>query len=412
MSKNYTDAEVELIEKKSELSRVRKWLICSISALLGLGLVLIYSSSAIRAENFGSSLYFVERQFYWIVYGSISLSCLAFFDYRRLAALRWPCALFSIAALLLVKLSSIGTKVNGAQRWIKFSGVSFQPSEFIKIFMIIALAAFAVRKHEESIPLRRFVLLITLIISVCGLIAIEPDFGTALLVGFVLIIMVFAAGAKIRHIAGLLLLVIPFVIYYVISSSNYIMHRIQAWLEGGSEGKAYQTYMSIQSMSSGGIWGKGPGAGWAKLWYLPEAHTDFIFAVAGQDLGWICSVGIVFIYAVIAYSGWRVIKISEDRFASVLAFGITLMLGLQAAFNIAVVTATVPTKGISLPFVSFGGSGLISSMAMMGILISITRYSYHPYLNLIKGKPKDNPWGKYLLAGYAASKVREDAVSG
>ncbi len=398
------EAEIEIITKHNELCRVRGWLLGAMSFLVGIGLILIYSSSAVKAERFGSSLFFVEQQMKWVAIGLVVMTFLNFFDYRKLLYLRIPCLVFSAGALIFVKISNYGSKVNGAQRWIKVMGLSIQPSEFIKILMVIFLSAFLASKKNELLSFARFSLLITVVALVCGLIAIEPDFGTSMLVGAVLITMIFSAGAKKIHLLGLGLAGVPFVIYYVVSSSNYMMQRINAWLEGGSTGKAYHAYMSIQCMTSGGLFGKGPGAGWAKLWYLPEAHTDFIFAVAGQDLGWICNVAIVMAFSIIVYSGWRIICLVEDKFAILLTFGFVLMIGLQAVFNIAVVTATVPTKGISLPFVSFGGSGLICYMAMIGILSSIARYSYQPYLKLLNNEERVNPWGKLLFANYVAKR--------
>lgn len=403
---DYHKKEDRIFSNHSELQKVKGWLLGSVSFLIGLGIVLIYSSSAIKADSFGTSLYFVEKQATWILIGIAIMFVLSFFDYRKYFHMKWLCLAVSFFALLAVKLSNMGNTVNGAQRWIKFGSFSFQPSEFIKVFMIIALAGFLAVEKEKTLGLKKFSIITSSILGVAGLVLIEPDFGTAALIATVLMAMLVVGGANLKHVFALSSLIIAFAVFYIATSSNYILQRIQAWLEGGSSGKAYHAYMSIQCMTSGGLLGKGPGAGWAKLWYLPEAHTDFIYSVAGQDMGLICCVAIIFVFALIVYSGWKILNLVEDRFAALLAFGITVMIGLQAAFNIAVVTATVPTKGISLPFISFGGSGLIASMAMIGILISIIRHSYRPYIKLVSGKAANNPWGKHLLAGMKSSEAK------
>jgi cell division protein FtsW len=221
--------------------------------------------------------------------------------------------------------------------------------------------------------------------------------GTAALIGLVLFLMIFSSGARKLHIFLCAIFVMPAGAVYVCSHLDYVLKRIYAWLEGGSTGKAYHAYMSTQSMASGGLTGVGPGKGWAKLWYLPEAHTDFIFAVAGQEFGLVGTIGIVLAFMVIAYCGIKIIRLVNDTFASQLAFGITMLICLQAAFNIAVVTATTPTKGISLPFVSFGGSGLVCSMFAIGVMASVTRNAFRPQLQLIKGKASDSAWSAHIL---------------
>ncbi|MHC4884916.1 MAG: FtsW/RodA/SpoVE family cell cycle protein [Planctomycetota bacterium] len=355
------------------MDRVLCWLPGSVISLLAVGLVLIYSASAIRAERLGVwSMYFVEKQLIWLVIGGTAMVLASLMDYRLLLRFRWPLFLIGIGGLGGVLVA--GAVVNGARRWFRFAGYSLQPSELAKLVLVVALAGILTRMGEGRI---RSVVGLLMAIVLCfvpaALIGIEPDLGTAALVGTVLAAMVFVAGAQKRHLIIISLLTLPLAAYYMASRFNHIMGRITAFLEGGREGKAYHAYMSVQSIRSGGLWGTGPGTGWAKLFYLPEAHTDFIFSVLGQEWGLAGTIGVTLAFALIVVCGFTLFRRCPNPFGGLLAFGLTLMLGLQALFNIAVVTATVPTKGISLPFVSFGGSGLVCSLVMVGILISIAR---------------------------------------
>lgn len=385
-----------LLTAQDSLDQVRVWLMGAVFALLGLGLVLIYSASAIRAERFGWNFYFVERQLVWIGLGLVVLAVAGRIDYHWLLRWRLPLLVCMLGALLAVLLPGVGTTVNGARRWFRLAGYSIQPSEIAKVVMVVVLAAYADRNGAAlQRSFWRFLLLFALALCVPALVLVEPDIGTAALLGAVLVFMLFSAGARVTHVGFCLLAGGPFAVGYALLHFEHVQGRIHAWLYGGA--KAYQAKMSVLSLGSGNLHGVGLGQGWAKQWYLPEAHTDFIFAVGGQELGFLGCVGVIAAFAIIVICGACLVRQVPDRFGALLALGLTLMLGLQAAFNIAVVTASVPTKGISLPFVSFGGSGIVSSMAMVGLLCSISRHAYGPYLRMAAAGRERSGWAAHLL---------------
>ncbi|MFW5857912.1 MAG: FtsW/RodA/SpoVE family cell cycle protein [Planctomycetota bacterium] len=408
-----TDRDL-LLARQAELDALRAWILGAAATLAGLGLVLIYSASAVRAEGFGWELFFVERQVWWLAAGLAPFALAWRIDYRWIAAVRWPLLLFGLGALVAVLVPGIGHEVNGARRWFRVAGYSIQPSEAAKVVLVAAMAGILARM-EDRLPksLLRFLVAMGLALGSAALVAMEPDLGTAVLLATVLSAMVFAAGARLVHLAagaGLALagLAVLLAVRFdaIASRFGYVWDRVLAWHEGDVHGKGYHAYMSVQALKSGGTFGMAPGRGWAKLGYLPEAHTDFIFAVAGQELGLAGTAGILLVFAVLIICGMRLVRVCPDGFGSLLAFGITLLLGLQAAFNIAVVTGATPTKGISLPFVSFGGSGLVCSMTMLGLLASITRHAYGPHLRVAAPAGSGSAWGAHLLAGL----VRGDSV--
>jgi len=398
-STNVADEQL-VFGRQAELDSVRAWMLGAAAALMGVGIVLVYSASAVRAEGFGWSLYFVAKQLRWMALGAVAMLAAWHVDYRRLARLRWLLLVAGLGVLAGVLIPGVGAVVNGARRWYRVAGYSIQPSEAAKVLLVAALAAFLSRVDKERPwPFRRFAGMAALATAAAGLIAVEPDLGTGLLVGTALMAMVFAAGAPIRHLllAGAAGAALFWRYEHLAARFAYVWERIAAWRVGGSEGKAYHAWISVQSLKSGQLYGMHPGQGWAKLGYLPEAHTDFIFSVAGQELGLVGAAGIVLAFAVIVVCGMRLVRLCPDLFGQRLAFGLTLMLGLQAAIHVAVVTAATPTKGISLPFVSFGGSGLVCSMAMLGLLASITRHAYAAHLGLIGRAQGGSPWAAHLL---------------
>ncbi len=394
--------------RQAECDRVCAWLVAAVAALLAVGIVLVYSASAIRAdEQMGTSLYFLKRQALWIGFGLAAAFALSRIDYRRYYALRWPLLVATVG--LLVTVLVLGRPINGARRWLHPFGYSVQPSELAKYALVVVLAAFLAHgARNRPMTARRFAGLAGLVLMAAGLVAAEPDLGTALLLAGVLFAMLLAAGARVLHMGLLLAGVGPVALWLMLTRYAHVAGRIQAWLQGGSEGKAHHAFMSLQTLGSGGLLGMGPGAGWAKLYYLPEAHTDFIYAVGGQELGLVGALGILAAYAVLVGCGLRLAMRAPDAFARYLVFGITLMLGAQAAMHIAVVTASVPTKGISLPLVSFGGSGLVCALAGIGMLVSVARHAYAPAGRLAAGADSE-PWSAHFLARASAGAPADGA---
>lgn len=360
------------IDKHVTLASIQTWLGATVATLLGLGVILVYSASAIRAHQYGWSFFYLEKQCIWFLIGLGGLVITRFIPlawWRRAAPLLF---LFGLVLLLAVWMPGVGRQVNGAARWIRIGGYNAQPSEFAKIALILGLASFLSRFSTPPLPFFKGLLPATLLGGgAVGLIAMEPDLGTAALLGVVFSALLLVGGARLGHMMILALIALPPAGYYVFTHFDHVHRRIEAWLQGTSEGSGYQIMMSKLALGSGGIWGMGLGQGTAKLYYLPEAHTDFIFAVAGQELGLVGALGIVLLFGIFVIQGIRLILCLEDRFSQFLAFGITFLYGLQAAFNIAVVTASIPPKGISLPWVSFGGSGLCVALASVGFLLQL-----------------------------------------
>jgi cell division protein FtsW len=282
-----------------------------------------------------------------------------------------------VTLLLLgaVFVPGIGTDHNtGARRWLGFGFLSFQPSEMAKVALAIFLAAFLARDPERIRKFTRgFLPAIAAVGAAAGLVVLQPDVGSALLLTAVLSMVLFVAGARPLHFA-------PFVLIgglclaYVVATHPYITQRLQAWTDPWNDttGRGHQIRQSLTALGSGGLVGSGPGRGIQKFGYLPEGHTDFILAILGEELGFLGAAGIVLLYACLGFVGWRIMRRCRDPFAFHLSFGLTAFILFQAAVNIAVVTAAVPTKGIPLPFLSYGGTSLVFSLGSLGILMRVS----------------------------------------
>lgn len=373
------DKEGKLRELKRVLSTSRNRLLVIMMTLVCTGMVLIYSASCVRAANGNSGMDFIylQKQMTWLGIGFVGLLIASRLRPSHFRWLAWPLGLTVFALLVAVLIPGIGTTVNGASRWLRWGG-NMQPSELAKFGMVIVMAAYLARFTTGKLPFwRGFLPAAMLAGGCCGLIMKEPDFGTAALIGSVLVAMLIIGGARFWQVASLAIVAIPPAVIIGITKFDYILSRVEAWHTGAKDGKGYQILMSKVALGSGGLTGMGLGEGVSKLYYLPEAHTDFIFAVAGQELGLCGTVFILLLFAAFVFEGGRLVRNLQDRFSALVAFGIVAVVGLQAAFNIAVVTASVPPKGISLPFISYGGSGLCMAMIAVGVIAGLTR---HPEL--------------------------------
>ncbi len=363
-----------IIEKKRVLKSIRERILAVAFTLVTLGVVLVYSASCVKAGNNGFDLTYLTKQLIWLGLGLVALAVMSWINIQRLRRLSLPLLLVLLVVLGAVIVPGIGTRVNGASRWLRFAGFNMQPSELAKFAMILVMAGFLSRFEGKSLPFfRGFVPAVAMTGVVLGLIVLEPDFGTSALIGVVMGSMIVVGGAKLWHTLLALVCTLPPGVYVAITKMDYIASRIQAWIDGEKDGKGYQIWMSKVALGSGGLTGMGLGEGVSKLYYLPEAHTDFILAIAGQELGFIGTVVILLLFGILVYEGMRLVKHAPSKFTALVAYGVTAVIGFQAVFNIAVVTASVPPKGISLPFISFGGSGLCMALAMIGALVSITR---------------------------------------
>lgn len=345
-------------------------------ALVIFGLVMIYSSSAIFAtQQHNNSWYFFQKQMLWAVAGFGALFMLMKTDYHILQRYSRVLIIASIILLVLVLTGIFGREVGGAKRWISLGPLRFQPSELAKISLLIYIADYLDRKQSKISKVMKGIVPILMIIGmVCGLILIEPDMGTCVTLGTVSVGMLFVGGLSSWFIGGLGLMAIP-LFYVLVKLKPYRMRRLlvfsNPWADPQNAG--YQIIQSLIALGSGGLLGVGLGNSKQKLLYLPAAHTDFIFPIIGEELGFIGALSIVILFFVFAWRGMKVSFRAPDLFGSMLAGGITLMIVLQALINIGVACSLFPTKGLPLPLVSYGGSNLAFTLASIGILLNISR---------------------------------------
>jgi cell division protein FtsW len=354
-----------------------KWLFLATVSLALFGLVMVYSASAITAEKEnGTQYYYVIKQAMWTGIGIVAMFITMQLDYNWLRNRRLVMALLVITVLMLLAVFGF-SPINGARRWIKLSRFSIQPSEISKLTLTIFLAYFLEqRAGEEGLFWRTFVPCAFVTGMLALLVVAEPDLGTALMLAVIFVVMVFTAGARWRHLgiaaapgllglAGLLIFV-PFRV-----------RRLTAFLDpwADPEGSSYQVVQSLIAMGSGGLHGLGFAQGKQKLFFLPFAHSDFIYAVVGEELGLAGALGVVLIFGLFLWRGIRTALRAPDRFGMLLSLGLVSGIVAQALFNMSVVIAIVPTKGIPLPFISYGGSSMVPTLAAVGILLNISQYA-------------------------------------
>jgi cell division protein FtsW len=356
---------------------VDRYMLVAVLGLVLFGLVMVYSASAVLAQKrYGSEYYFLIRQGIWAAVGLAAMTLAIKVDYRYLKQPAIVFGLLSVSLALLVSLFFF-QKLNGTHRWITFGEARLgQPSEIAKVALIFYIAYFVDRRGDEINSLWRGFLPVVLVAAVAiGLIAAEPDLGTALAVGVIFGVVMFAAGVRVRHLAMLLVPAMPVLAYmllFVPWRFQRVMDFMDPWKNQATSG--FQTVQALIAIGSGGTTGLGLAEGKQKLFYLPAPHTDFIFAVIGEELGLIGSLCVVLIFAVLAWRGLKAAKSAPDRFGQLLAVGIATMIVAQAFFNMSVALALVPTKGIPLPFISSGGSSLAINLIAAGILLNISKH--------------------------------------
>ena len=350
-------------------------LILSMVSLLAIGIVMLSSTGAFASDSRGDMFYFIKRQSMWLVIGGAALVGASLLDYR-LYARYWPWV-YGLAVVLLVLcfVPPIGMKINGAWRWINLGFASFQPSELGKVAVIFFLAWWYQRHEERSSEfLHGFVLPLAIAGVIMGLIVIEVDLGATALIGVTTLAVMFVAGTGLRWLLPLLGLGLAALVL-AITQIPERMARILAFLDPEKHrlAEGLQQWQAMLAFGAGGVEGLGLGSGRQKMLYLPYAHTDFIFPMIGEELGLRFTLLIVFCFLLILLSGVLIAMNSRDRFGMLLGFGITFIITLQAAINIGVTTSLLPNKGMPLPFISYGGSNLAISMALIGILLNIHR---------------------------------------
>ncbi|OQW94637.1 MAG: putative lipid II flippase FtsW [Verrucomicrobia bacterium A1] len=345
-----------------------------VCVLVTLGIVMLTSTSGIRGETqFSDAAYFLKRQVAWLVLGIIVAFAAAALDYRYWRTLALPLTLFSIALLVMVLIPGVGHTIKGSRRWLVYG----QPSELAKFAAVVFLAWWMsrIQRHAAELKLGLVVPLGGLGIML-GLIFVEPDFGTTMLVGVVGFTLMFIGGTRFGYLAIAGAIGLTGFTLAVMQNAER-MRRITAFLnpEKYARDEAFQLLNAIYAFVVGGPYGVGLGQSLQKHFYLPEAHTDFIFAIIGEELGLPVSIGVVLMFVGVLLCGIRISFRAPDQFGKLLGFGLTLMLTAQAVINIGVVTGSMPTKGLPLPFISFGGSSLVVSLLMIGVLVNIARQS-------------------------------------
>lgn len=301
-------------------------------------------------------------------------------DYRIFRKYARVLIWIALFMLILVLIPGLGREVSGARRWFRFKFISFQPSEFANLALIIYIADFISRKGDKiKVLLEGFFPPICVLGAVTLLILLQPDLGTVIALGSVVLIMLFVAGVRGRHILSLILCSLP-ALYFLVFSVPYRKARILAflnpWLD--PKGMGFQIIQSQIAIGSGGLFGRGLGHSQQKLFYLPAAHTDFIFSIIGEELGLLGTLGVILLFMIFIQQGLKIIKNAQDKFGYFLSLGLVLMISLKAIVNIGVSCGVFPTKGLPLPFISYGGSSLIFDMVSLGILINIARSGEYP----------------------------------
>ena len=354
-----------------------KWLFAATTGLSLFGVVMVYSASAILAEHEnGSQFYYVLKQGVWVAIGFVVMLLAMQFNYQQLKSKAVVYGLLFISTVTLMSVFAF-SKINGAHRWIKLPGLSIQPSELSKIALVIFLAYYLEKRAgEESDFWRTFVPCGLVTAWLAGLVVVEPDFGTALMLALIFVVMIYTAGARLLHLgmaaapgfiaaAGLLIFV-PF-------RMKRLVTFLDPWAD--PQGGGFQVVQSLISVGSGGTNGLGFAQGKQKMLFLPFAHSDFIFAVIGEELGLVGSLAVVAVFALFLWRGIRTALLAPDRFGMLLSLGIVTSIVAQALFNMSVVLSLVPTKGIPLPFISYGGSSLVPTLAAVGILLNVSQHA-------------------------------------
>src|SRR5882672_4989535 len=361
----------------SQKLQADKWLFSATAGLALFGVVMVYSASAVIAlqENH-SQFFYVVKQGVWTLFGFIVMFIAMHFDYR---ILRSPWIIYGLLLLTVFLLLAVFAfpPVNGARRWIKFGGLSAQPSEIAKLALVLFLAYFLERRAGNEWSFWKTFLPCVIIAGVlAGLVVKEPDLGTALMLAIICAAICFAAGVRPRHLAYALVPALVFVGKMVIFTP-FRWRRMVSFSDPGADqqGAGYRVVQSLIAVGSGGPHGLGFAQGRQKMLFLPFAHSDFIFAVVGEELGLVGTLIVVLVFGIFLWRGMRAALRAPDRFGMLLGIGVVVGIVAQALLNISVVLALVPTKGIPLPFISYGGSSLVPTLAGVGILLNISQYA-------------------------------------
>ena len=342
--------------------------------LVGVGVVAVYSaSSALALKRFGTEYFFLKRQAAYALLGILALAAARNVPIPLLRTASYPLLAAALLFLAATRIPGIGVAAGGSARWLRLGPLTFQPSEFARFALVLFLAYSMSKKLDRldrfSIGFLPHLLVLGLF---CALLYLQPDFGSVVIFSAITWIMMFAAGVRLRHLVSILIPVLPLGVYLLLHA-EYRVRRILSFLnpwDFPSE-EGYQVIHSLLAFGTGGIWGSGLGKGYQKLFYLPEPHTDFIFSVIGEELGLLGVLLIVGLYVIIVWKGILISRRASNPFCAFTALGITVSMGIQTCVNMGVAMGLLPTKGLTLPFLSYGGTSLVVNMAAIGLLLNI-----------------------------------------
>ena len=354
-----------------------KWLFASTVGLALFGVVMVYSASAVMAEKEnGNQFYYVIKQGMWVAIGFMVMILAMQFNYQQLKSRRVVYGLLIISTITLFAVFGFSS-TNGAHRWLKLKAFSVQPSELSKLTLAIFLAYFLEKRAGEEGDFWRTFLPCGIVTGwLAVLVVIEPDFGTALMLALIFAVVTYTAGARLAHLAMVAapaLIAAMGLLIFVPWRMRRLITFMDPWAD--QQGAGFQVVQSLIAIGSGGSNGLGFAQGKQKMLFLPFAHSDFIFAVIGEELGLVGALTVVAVFALFLWRGVRAALLAPDRFGMLLSLGIVTSIVAQALFNISVVLSLVPTKGIPLPFISYGGSSLVPTLAAVGILLNISQHS-------------------------------------
>ena len=356
--------------------RVDRTLMLLAFILIAVGIGMIYSASAVMAQKrFGDSAYFLKRQLVWLAVGMVFLMIFARTDLKTLRVWGVPLLLIGLVALMAVLLPMVGVSVKGARRWLKLGSLTIQPAELIKIGVLLYLAHYLAKKGERIEDFRLgFVPPLIVIGLVIALVLVEPDLGTATVIGLVSFGLLFVGGARLGHLSMIGLAALP-ALYLLIAGVGYRRQRMLSFLDPWSdpEGTGFQVIQSFLALGGGGPVGVGLGEGRQKLFFLPEPHTDFVLSMLGEEFGFLGTSIVIVLLAAFVAKGFMIGLAAEDPFGRYLAFGVSFLVAFHTLINVGAISGLLPTKGLPLPFLSYGGSSLIVNMIGTGMLMSVSR---------------------------------------
>ena len=353
------------------------WLFGSVVMLVSVGVVMVYSTSAIvAADRFQDPYFFLKKQLFWALLGFGCLWAAMAVDYHRLEHAVAPLLALSLALLVLVLIPPFGQDINGTRRWFRWGVVSFQPAELAKLSLVCYLASLLCRRQEAMKSFWAGLAPPLLVAgTMAGFVLLQPDLGSSVTLLVLVFGLLFLAGARARQMGLVAVSALPLVALAV-AMAPYRWKRIVTFLDPWADprGSGFQIIQSYLALGSGGWLGRGLGESKQKLFYLPEPHTDFIFSIIGEELGLAGTLAVVGLFSVLIWRGLRVGLRAPDPFGAYLALGLTLLLASQTLLNLGVVMGLLPTKGLPLPFISFGGSAILTTMVAAGVLLNVSQH--------------------------------------